>query len=216
MKPAISYIRVSRQKQGRSGLGLEAQQAAIDRFCAAESYQLAACFVEVETGKGADALERRPELAAALNAARKLSGPVIVAKLCRLSRDVAFIAGLMSKRVPFIVTALGPNVDPFTLHIHAALAEQERRLISERTKDALAAARKRGVVLGNAQQARTNADVAGAYAETLRPVVWPIINLSSRQIAAVLNAQGHKTPQGRAWQSKSVLRLVERLLETRQ
>ena len=94
--------------------------------------------VETESGKGADALDRRPQLAAALDAARKAKCPVIVAKLDRLSRDVAFISGLMAQRVPFIVAELGADADPFMLHLYAALAEKERRLISERTKSALA------------------------------------------------------------------------------
>jgi DNA invertase Pin-like site-specific DNA recombinase len=94
----------------------------------------AAEFVEVETGKGSDALERRPQLAAALGAGRTRKCPVIVAKLDRLSRDVAFVAGLMAQRVPFIVAELGVDADPFMLHLYAALAEKERRLISERTR----------------------------------------------------------------------------------
>jgi DNA invertase Pin-like site-specific DNA recombinase len=107
-----------------------------------------ATFTEVETGKGFDALERRPQLAAALADAKKLKCAVIVAKLDRLSRDVAFIAGLMAQRVPFIVTELGIDVDPFMLHIYAAVAEKERRMIAERTKLALGAAKARGVKLG--------------------------------------------------------------------
>jgi DNA invertase Pin-like site-specific DNA recombinase len=108
----ISYVRVSTERQGRSGLGLEAQREANRRFAEANGYDIAAEFCEVETGKGADALDRRPKLAAALKAARKVKCSVVVAKLDRLSRDVAFIAGLMSQRVPFIVAELGPNVDP--------------------------------------------------------------------------------------------------------
>src|SRR3954451_15399154 len=137
MKRAISYIRVSTARQGRSGLGLEAQQAAIARFCEAEGFAIVREHVEVETGKGADALDRRPELAAALAEAKRRKCPVLAAKLDRLSRDVAFIAGLMAQRVPFIVAELGPDADPFMLHIYAALAEKERRLISARTKAAL-------------------------------------------------------------------------------
>jgi DNA invertase Pin-like site-specific DNA recombinase len=211
MKPAVFYCRVSTQRQGKSGLGLEAQQSALIRFCEAESYQCAGEFIEVETGKGQDALERRPKLAAALEAARKLKCPVIVAKLDRLSRDVAFIAGLMAQRVPFIVAELGPNADPFMLHIYAALAEQERRMISTRTKAALGAARERGKVLGNAEQARINSANAEQFAESLRDVVAPVINLSSRRIAAFLNDQGHRTPTGGKWQSQTVLRLLERI-----
>jgi len=114
-KPAIAYIRVSTARQGRSGLGLEAQCAAIARFCEAEGFEIVREHIEVETGKGADALDRRPELAAALAEARRRKCPVLVAKLDRLSRDVAFIAGLMAQRVPFIVAELGPDADPFTL-----------------------------------------------------------------------------------------------------
>jgi len=152
----VAYYRVSTQKQGRSGLGLEAQRVAVERFADAEGFLISAEHIEIETGKGADALERRPELAKALKAAQKGKCAVVVAKLDRLSRDVAFIAALMAQRVPFIVAELGRNADPFMLHIYAALAEQERRMISERTRQALAAARERGVVLGNAKQALIN------------------------------------------------------------
>ena len=145
----IAYYRVSTQKQGRSGLGLDAQRAAIRRFAEDEGLTISAEYIEIETGKGADALERRPELTKALKFARKDKCAVVVAKLDRLSRDVAFIAALMAQRVPFIVAELGMNADPFMLHIYAALAEQERRMISERTRQALAAARERGVLLGN-------------------------------------------------------------------
>jgi len=102
-------------------------------------------FQEIETGKGADALERRPQLAAALKRARQLKAPILVAKLDRLSRDVAFISGLMAQRIPFIVAVLGAVADPFVLHIYAALAEKERVLMSARTRAALAAAKARAV-----------------------------------------------------------------------
>ena len=111
-----------------------------------------------ETGKGSDALDRRPQLAAALAAAKAAKCSVIVAKLDRLSRDVAFVAGPMAQRVPFIVAELGWDADPFMLHLYAALAEKERRLISERTKAALAAKKSAGAILGNVQ----NLDEAGA------------------------------------------------------
>ena len=132
----VAYLRVSTFRQGRSGLGLEAQRENITRFAVAEGYEVVGEFVEVETGKGSDALERRPQLSAALNAARKHKGSVVVAKLDRLSRDVHFISGLMVQRVPFIVAEPGPDVDPFILHLFAALAEKERALISLRTKAA--------------------------------------------------------------------------------
>jgi DNA invertase Pin-like site-specific DNA recombinase len=138
MSSAVAYYRVSTQRQGRSGLGIEAQKGAVTRFAEAAGIVLLQEFTEIETGKGADALDRRPRSAEALAAARKEPCPVIVAKLDRLSRDVAFIAGLMANRVPFIVAELGADADPFMLHLYAALAEKERRMISERTRSALA------------------------------------------------------------------------------
>ena len=136
----IAYLRVSTQRQGRSGLGIEAQRAAIMRFAEAEGLHLVAEYTEVESGKGTDALHTRPQLRAALAAARKRKCSIVVAKLDRLSRDVAFTSGLMAQRVPFVVAELGVDADPFLLHIYAALAEKERRLISARTRAALAQA----------------------------------------------------------------------------
>src|SRR5215472_12728897 len=146
VRKAIGYIRVSASKQGRSGLGLEAQQEALLRFAEAEGFAFAETFIEVESGKHGD--DHRPELARALERARKAKAPIIIAKLDRLSRDVHFISGLMKHRVPFIVTELGVDTDPFMLHIYAALAENERKLISDRTRAAMRAAKARGVVLG--------------------------------------------------------------------
>jgi DNA invertase Pin-like site-specific DNA recombinase len=144
MQQAVAYYRVSTARQRRSGLGIEAQRTAVERFAGTEGFHLAAEFVEAESGKGADAIDRRPQLATALAAGRSLKCPVIVAKLDRLSRDVAFVAGLMAQRVPFIVAELGMDADPFMLHLYAALAEKERRLIAERTKAALAARKAQG------------------------------------------------------------------------
>jgi DNA invertase Pin-like site-specific DNA recombinase len=123
-KAIITYIRVSTSQQGRSGLGIEAQRAALHHFAEAEGFEVYREFVEVETGKGADAMDRRPQLKAALTAARKQRCQVAVAKLDRLSRDVHFISGLMAHKVPFLVAELGPDVDPFVLHLFAALAEK--------------------------------------------------------------------------------------------
>jgi DNA invertase Pin-like site-specific DNA recombinase len=143
--PKIGYfsVAVSTARQGKSGLGLEAQQEALARFAEAEGYNLLKTFDEIETGKGADALERRPQLAAALKAAKEHEAPIIVAKLDRLSRDVHFVSGLMSHKTPFIVAELALTRIP-------ALAEkkEERRLISRRTKAALAAKKAQGAKLG--------------------------------------------------------------------
>ena len=134
MGRVIAYLRVSTHRQHRSGLDIEAQRAAIARFGEAEGLTIIGEYVEAETGKGSDALDRRPQLAAALAAARSAKCSVLVSKLDRLSRDVAFVSGLMAQRVPFIVAELGRDADPFMLRLYAALAEKERRLISERTK----------------------------------------------------------------------------------
>ena len=141
MQPVVAYYRVSTERQGRSGLGLDAQRERCAVFAAQNGMEVVEAFTEVETGKGADALDRRPQLAAALAAARRHDGQVLVAKLDRLSRDVHFIAGLMAQRVAFVVAEFGADEDPFMLHIYAALAEKERRMISERTRAALAVRR---------------------------------------------------------------------------
>ena len=161
MSQVVAYLRVSTQQQHRSGLGIEAQRAAIARFAEAEGFKIIAEYVEAETGKGADALDRRPQLAAALAAAKSAKCSVLVSKLDRLSRDVAFVSGLMAQRVPFIVAELGRDADPFMLHLYAALAEKERRLIAERTRAALAAKRAAGATLGN----RRNLGHAGSLVE---------------------------------------------------
>jgi len=212
MKDAVAYIRVSTGKQAKSGLGQEAQQAALARFAEAEGYKLVQTFQEVETGKGADALDRRPQLAAALKAARKAKAPIIVAKLDRLSRDVHFISGLMTHKTPFIVAELGADADPFMLHIYAALAEKERRYISQRTKDALQAKKAQGVKLGGLNaKGIANREEAKQRAEALRPVFAGLAGMSDRRMAAELNAMGVQTPAGGQWHAVTVKRVLERL-----
>jgi DNA invertase Pin-like site-specific DNA recombinase len=209
----VAYYRVSTHRQGKSGLGLDAQRAAVARFAETEGLTIAAEFVEVESGKGSDALATRPKLAAALTAARKAKCPVVVAKLDRLSRDVAFIAGLMAQRVPFIVAELGPDVDPFMLHIYAALAEKERRVISDRTKAALAQAKARGVQLGNRRLAVDNAAAADARADALRPILAELTGQSLRKIAAELNRRRIPAARSGKWSAMAVKRLTDRLAE---
>jgi DNA invertase Pin-like site-specific DNA recombinase len=221
MRQVVSYIRVSTAKQGKSGLGIEAQRDAIDRFAAAEGCEVVGEYVEVETGKDADALERRPKLAAALAQARKGKAAVVVAKLCRLSRDVAFISGLMAQRVPFIVAELGADADPFMLHIYAALAEKERALIAERTRAALAQKKAQGAKLGNrtnlgeaqAKGAAANRAGADAFAANVLPIVRQIEAAgvtTHRAIAAALNARGIRTARGGAWHDSTVRNLLAR------
>jgi DNA invertase Pin-like site-specific DNA recombinase len=222
MKPIICYLRVSTAQQGKSGLGIEAQRAALIRFAESEGFQIIGEHVEVETGKGSDALDRRPELAAALASARKAKCPVVVAKLDRLSRDVHFISGLMAHRVPFVVAELGADADPFMLHLYAALAEKERNLIAQRTKAALSAARARGVRLGNPKIEEARAKAIGATkAEADRQAanVMPIIRQvqaagakTLRQIAEALNDRGIATARGGKWHATSVKNVLERHL----
>ena len=213
MQPIVAYHRVSTAAQGRSGLGLEAQRKAIAAFAQAEGFEIVAEFTEVETGKGSDALDRRPQLKAALKAAKKAKCEIAVAKLDRLSRDVSFISGLMSQRVPFVVTALGRSVDPFVLHIYAALAEQERRMISQRTVAGLEIAKANGVVLGSQGKilAAQNAAAAAERDAALRPLLVELGDLSANAVARELNARKISTPNGKTWSAVTVLRVMNRL-----
>ena len=223
MDSIVAYLRVSTQRQQRSGLGIEAQRAAVTRFAEAEGFNIIAEFIEVETGKGADALDRRPQLAAALAAARSAKCAVLVAKLDRLSRDVAFVSGLMAQRVPFIVAELGRDADPFMLHLYAALAEKERRLISDRTRAALAVKKANGTRLGNpaivaagslgrgVQTATADEFVAG-----LMPVIDAIRSTGANTLEAIskaLNQRGIRSARGGRWHVSSVRNLLARAAE---
>jgi DNA invertase Pin-like site-specific DNA recombinase len=225
-KRVVSYLRVSTAAQGRSGLGVEAQREAIARFAEAERIEIIGQFIETETGKGADALDRRPQLAAALAQAKLTGAAVVVAKLDRLSRDVAFVSGLMAQRVPFIVADLGADTDPFLLHLYAALAEKERALISTRTKAALAQAKARGVKLGNPNgaahlrkyggKAGRAALVAGAddFAKALAGTIEAIKAegvTSMNGIAKALDARGIATARRGKWTARAVINAVARL-----
>jgi DNA invertase Pin-like site-specific DNA recombinase len=220
MSQAIAYYRVSTQQQGRSGLGIDAQKAAVARFAEDEGIEIVAEHVKIETGKGADALDRRPELAAALARARKAKCPVVVAKLDRLSRDVAFISGLMAHRVPFVVAELGLDADPFMLHLYAALAEKERALISARTKAALAAKKAAGAQLGNPRAADAAVKAQAAHrasADRFAANVLPIIQsirasgiASYMGIADALNSRGIRTARGGRWHATTVRNLLSR------
>ncbi len=214
----IAYYRVSTQKQGASGLGLEAQREAVSRFLNGGSWKLIAEFQEVETGKGADALEKRPQLKAALAACRKHGAKLIIAKLDRLARNVAFIAGLMESKVAFVACDM-PEANELTIHIMAAFAEHEAKRISQRTKDALAVAKSRGVALGKAgaSNLRPNLEVrqqaADEFANKLRPLFdgMKARRLSQRAMVAELNSVGVPAPKGGSWRLSQVQRTLVRL-----
>src|SRR5688572_512991 len=221
MQGAVAYLRVSTARQQRSGLGIEAQRASIVRFAASEGLAIVAEFVEAETGKGADALDRRPQLAAALAAARSAKCSVLVAKLDRLYRDVAFVSGLMVQRVPFIVAELGRDADPFMLHLYAALAEKERRLISERTRAALAAKRATGAKLGNptniVEAGKIGRRVQVAAADRLVTDLLPLLTAiqatgltTLEAMTQSLNQRGIRSPHGGRWHASSVTNLLTR------
>src|SRR4051794_16867664 len=192
----VSYLRVSTTRQGRSGLGLEAQRAAIAQFVETEGYEVVEEFVEIESGKGADALDLRPELASALARAKRTKCSVVVARLDRLSRNVAFISSLMARRVPFISVELGADCDPFMLHLYAALAEKERALISARTKAALAA--KKAEEIGWKPGNPTNLSEAGIIGREVNKRAADVFAANTLPIIRQIQASGVKSYQALA------------------
>lgn len=217
MKPAIAYLRCSTSEQSKSGLGLDAQAEAIRTFAAAEGFEIVDEISEVASGKLG--LEDRDGLRSALAKAKKLKCPVIVSKLDRLSRDVSFISGLMSRGIPFIVAELGVDTDPFILHLMAALSEAERKLIGSRTKAALARLKAKGVKLGNldsleAHRAKGSAATA-AKAKTFALKMLPTIqtyrsqNMTMVQIAEKLNQESYKTMRDGTWTHSTVSRILK-------
>lgn len=221
MQPIILYTRVSTDRQGKSGLGLKAQRNSCQQFVLQHGYEIIQVYQEVETGKGCDALDRRPQLSLALLEGKKRKCPVLVAKLDRLSRDVAFISGLMAQGVSFIVADLGPDVESFMLHIYAALAEKERKLISERTKAALAIKKAQGVKLGN----RTNLQEAqrigleerlrraDQFASNVMPIIQSIKETGVTTYAGIadaMNLRGISTARGGVWYPSTVQKLSTR------
>ncbi|WP_271439482.1 recombinase family protein [Pontixanthobacter luteolus] len=211
---AIAYLRVSTIRQGRSGLGLEAQREAVARYAAEARLELVGEFVEVETGKGSNALTKRPQLLAALAEAKKGKAKLVLAKLDRLARNVHFISGLMETGVDFAVADM-PNADRFQLHLYAALAEKEAEIISQRTKAALAAAKARGTVLGRNGKhlAMRNKVEAKARLEPVsnRLSMMRAEGLSIRKMVAALNAEKVHSPCGGTWHPANLHRALKRL-----
>lgn len=214
----IAYYRVSTAAQGQSGLGLEAQQAAVAMYLNGDACELMGEFREVETGKGANALAKRPQLRAALDACRKQGATLIIAKLDRLARNVHFVSGLMESKVRFVACDM-PEANELTIHIMAAFAEHEAKRISQRTKDALAVAKARGVVLGTAGATNLRPNVKGrqeaamAFAEKLRPLFdgMRARAISQRGMVEELNSVGVPAPQGGTWRLSQVQRIIARL-----
>lgn len=218
----VAYFRVSTEKQGRSGLGLDAQRAAVSQYCGGRGCQVVGEFVEVESGKN----NARPELTKALHLAKVTGATLVVAKLDRLSRNVAFLAALQESGASFVAADM-PEANELTIHIMAAVAQAERKAISRRTKEALAAAKARGVRLGNPngaaalQRAEKGNDAsvvaikAGAdrFAADLEPIVSDIQaagHTSLRSIASELNRRGIVTRRGGSWHAGTVRDLLNR------
>jgi DNA invertase Pin-like site-specific DNA recombinase len=202
----ISYLRVSTDKQGERGYGMAAQKKAVTDFLNGGNWELLGEFVEVESGKHND----RPELAKALAACRKHKAKLVIAKLDRLARNVAFIANLMDGRVDFVCCDM-PQATRLTIHVLAAVAEHEREMIAKRTKEGLAAAKVRGVQLGNSDLARANKAAAIERAKALAPMFAELDGKPAREIARILNDRKVATPAGGSWHAATVNRVRERL-----
>ncbi|TAK62301.1 recombinase family protein [Methylobacter sp.] len=213
----IAYYRVSTQKQGQSGLGLDAQKQAVLNHLNGGDWELLGDFVEVETGKGSDALDRRPQLKAAIDACKKQGATLIIAKLDRLARNVHFISGLLETGVDFVCADM-PQANKVMLQMYSVMAEWERDQISVRTKAALAAAKARGVVLGAAGAANLKPNIearqqtADNFAGKLKGVIDGMVarGLSQRGMIAELNQLGIKTARGGAWSLVQLQRVMSR------
>ena len=216
--PAIAYYRVSTARQGASGLGLEAQRDTVTRYAAANGFAISGEHVEIETGT---AKRRRPVLAKALAQCKQTGATLLIAKLDRLARNVFFVSGLMESGIPFVACD-NPSVTPLTLHVLAAVAEQEAKAISTRTREALAAVKRRGVKLGT--PANLTADAQRAGAEVNRDKAkdaYATLNgylrilrcerrMSYAEIAVKLNEDGMRTTKGQTFLAMTVMRMCKR------
>lgn len=216
----VIYYRVSTKRQGKSGLGLEAQKRDVELYLSNYSdrpYEILDTFTDIESGKHDDP-RRRPRLQAALTLCRAEKAILLVSKLDRLSRKVSHIAALMDEKALIFKVATLPNADAFQLHIYAALAEQERQFISLRTKQALAVAKSRGTVLGGLRAntaARNEASktIADTNAERVASIIVPMRAGGStlQSIADALNGANIATPRGKSWAAMSVKNALSRL-----
>ena len=233
MAGIVAYFRVSTARQGESGLGLEGQAAAVEAYAKQTGKQIIARYLEVESGRKSD----RPQLAKALAHARRSKGTLTVAKLDRLSRDVEFLARVMNSGCEFVACD-NPTANRLTLHVLAAVAEDEARRVSERTKTALAALKAKGVKLGSARPghwdgnedarlkglakarkvaAEVRSEMADqAYADIFTLVSdWRASGITLAGIAEKLNAEGHTTRRGKPWNPVQVSRVLERAISTK-
>jgi DNA invertase Pin-like site-specific DNA recombinase len=214
-KRLVAYYRVSTDKQGRSGLGLDAQRTAISEYVAGCDATITAEFVEIESGGRSD----RPELAAALRLCKKANATLVIGKLDRLARSVAFIAGLMEAGVEFVACDM-PHANKLTIHIMAAMAEYEREVIGQRTRAALAVARARGVKLGcqdgkklshlGVRAIQAKADTRAANAQAIIAQLQHSGLNTYKALATALNARGIITPRGCLWHPETVRRTMMR------
>jgi DNA invertase Pin-like site-specific DNA recombinase len=214
----IAYYRVSTQRQGASGLGLDAQKETVATYVKNAPGSLLAEFCEIETGKGANALAKRPELRKALDRCKRERAVLVIAKLDRLARNVHFVSGLMESRVRFVACDM-PEANELTIHIMAAFAEHEAKRISQRTKEALAQAKTRGVKLGKTGFANfapileRRKSEAAAFAEEFRGLFdgMRLRGLSRRQMVEELNRLGIRARQGGRWSLCQVQRVSSAL-----
>ncbi len=212
----VAYYRVSTAGQGNSGLGLEAQKEAVMNYLNGGNWTLLQELTEVETGKGSNALDKRPMLKAAITCAKQHKAKLIIAKLDRLARNVAFVSALMESKVPFVCADM-PEANELTLHIVAAMAEYEGKRISERTKEALHAAKRRGVQLGKVENLskgnKDRAEKSKQFAEDLKPTLegYKAKGMTQRQMVEELNKIGVKTSSGKEWKLMTLQRVLKRL-----
>lgn len=217
----VAYIRVSTQKQNRSGLGLEAQRKMVNDYASINGGEIVAEYTEVESGKHSD----RPELLKAMKHAALVGGRLLVGKLDRLSRDLHFITSLQKSRVDFVVSDL-PGCDSFTINIYGSLAQREREMISDRTKAGLAAAKARGVKLGannlkpeliqeaSAKGVKVRKQNADDFAARVKPTIDALKaqEMSLRGVAAELNKLGVKTARNAVWTATAVKNALSRTI----
>lgn len=212
----VAYYRVSTERQGRSGLGLDAQREAVRRYTSSTGAELLAEFEDIETGKGANALEKRPGLREAVALAKKRKATLLIAKLDRLARNVHFVSGLMETGVQFRCCDF-PTADRTMIHIYAAMAEHEGRRISQRISEALQAKKAAGKPVGNPQSLKplngARAQDAAAFAARLRPTLeaYRGQGMTQRAMVDALNGAGVTTARGGTWTLMQLQRVVARL-----